>query len=79
MIEAKPCIDHVDTLRRYDNNSNFYDNNLEVLHGIIESNKMGKEEGKAIIIVDLVLGYSSVTRVNLILTREYSQISTFVL
>lgn len=31
---AKPCISHVDTIRRYDNHSDFRNNNSKVLHSV---------------------------------------------
>jgi len=52
-------ISHVDTPKRYESNSEFYDNNLEILHVVVESNNIGKKEERVIFLSDLVLGDSN--------------------
>lgn len=54
MTKVESCIDHVDTPKRYESNCHFHNCHLEVLHGVVESNKVEEEE-RALIITSMVL------------------------
>lgn len=45
---VEPCVSHVDTLKMYDNHSNFHNNDSKILHGV------ERNEGGAIIFSNLV-------------------------
>ena len=54
MAKEESCISHVDTPKRYDSNSDFYNSNSEFLHGVVEGNNVGKKEERVIVVSYLV-------------------------
>ena len=51
-MKEESLTSHIDTPKRYESTSNFYDSNSETLHGIVEINNIGKK-GKGSLLFEI--------------------------